>query len=202
MSYGFVIDLEKCIGCHGCSVSCKSANGTPPGVSRSIVVRETVGTYPDTTRNITPMLCMMCAEPACIEVCPVENATYINDEGITVVDKELCIGCKLCMDACPYQARYLIESPEGYYGEELSPYEEAAYVNMKANTVDKCDFCISRSDDGKTPDPACVKACMTNARVFGEVESMQELIDSRQGYQLQPELGTDPRVYYLPVIKL
>jgi molybdopterin-containing oxidoreductase family iron-sulfur binding subunit len=196
MPYGFLIDLEKCVGCHACSVACKSANGTPPSVTRSIVKRTTEGTFPDVKRVITPMLCMLCEEPSCVAVCPVE-ATYKNDEGIVVIDKELCIGCKLCMTACPYEARYYIEGVEGYYGSELSPYEAVAYVNMKEKTVDKCDFCIGRSADGKTPDPACVKACITKARLFGDYEEIKALSDERSGYQLLPDQGTNPRVFYL-----
>ena len=91
MAYGFVIDLEKCVGCHGCSVACKGANGTPPTVTRSRVDRGTEGSYPNAVRTIRPMLCMMCENPPCVAVCP-QGATTIRDEdGIVVIDKEKCI---------------------------------------------------------------------------------------------------------------
>ena len=100
MAYGFVIDLEKCVGCHGCSVACKGANGTPPTVTRSRVDRGTEGSYPNAVRTIRPMLCMMCENPPCVSVCPVQ-ATYKGDDGIVVIDADRCIGCGKCDRACP-----------------------------------------------------------------------------------------------------
>ena len=94
----------------------------------------------------------MCENPPCVAVCP-QGATTIRDEdGIVVIDKEKCIGCKSCMEACPYGARYLVQSEDGYFGSELNEYESVAYENMPKMTVDKCDFCIEHSGDGK-PDP-------------------------------------------------
>ena len=199
MAYGFVIDLEKCVGCHGCSVACKGANGTPPTVTRSRVDRGTEGSYPNAVRTIRPMLCMMCENPPCVAVCP-QGATTIRDEdGIVVIDKEKCIGCKSCMEACPYGARYLVQSEDGYFGSELNEYESVAYENMPKMTVDKCDFCIEHSGDGK-PDPVCVKACMAEARLFGDLDEMKKLVAERGGEAYLPEEGTEPRVFYLPPI--
>lgn len=199
MEYGFVIDLEKCVGCHGCSVACKAANGTPPGVSRSKVLRGTEGTYPNAARTIRPMLCMMCEDPPCIKVCPVEATYQREEDGIVVVDKEKCIGCKSCMAACPYDARYFIANNEGYFGKNLNEYEQVAYKDMPAVRIDKCDFCISHSDSGSL-DPVCVKACMTGARHFGELSEMKKLVAERSGKTYLPEEGTLPRVFYLPAI--
>lgn len=196
MAYGFVIDLEKCVGCHGCSVACKEANGTPVGVTRSRVVRGTEGTYPNAKRTITPTLCMMCENPPCVEACPT-GASSIGDDGIVRIDKSECIGCKKCMDACPYGARYFVESTaEGYFGAELNEYEQVAYAVQVEGTVDKCDFCTARN--GGTPDPACVKACMTEARWFGDLDEAKKRAEGRGGAPLAPEAGTSPRVYYLP----
>jgi molybdopterin-containing oxidoreductase family iron-sulfur binding subunit len=198
MAYGFVIDLEKCVGCHGCSVACKGSNGTPPGVTRSKVIRSSEGSYPSAKRVIRPMLCMMCENPPCVAVCAV-GATYAREEdGIVVMDKEACIGCKLCIDACPYDARYYIEEG-GYFTDGLNEYEELAYVDMPPNVVDKCDFCIQHSG-GKTPDPVCVKACMAEARHFGELEAMRALAAERGGSVYLEDEGTGARVFYLPVI--
>lgn len=201
MAYGFIIDLEKCVGCHGCSVACKAANGTPPTVTRSKVVRETEGTYPHAVRVIRPMLCMLCENPACVAACTT-GASSINDDGIVVINKEECIGCKSCIEACPYGARYYIEDEAGYFGEELNEYESVAYVKngMVAKTVDKCDFCIGHSEDGK-PDPVCVKACMAEARIFGELEEIKKLAEKRGGKPYLEEEGTQPHVYYLPAIR-
>jgi molybdopterin-containing oxidoreductase family iron-sulfur binding subunit len=196
MAYGMVVDLKRCVGCQGCTTSCKEANGTPPKVTRARVDKELTGTYPNVERSIIPMLCMHCENPPCVAVCPAEGATYKREEdGIVVIDKSLCIGCKLCMDACPYTARYYIENAAGYF-EVMTDYETKMYANMPAETVDKCDFCIERRSAGY--EPACVSTCMAKARFFGTVEELQSLIDSRGGYQLKPEEGTGPQVWYLP----
>ena len=110
-----------------------------------------------------------------------------------------CIGCKSCMEACPYGARYLVQSEDGYFGSELNEYESVAYENMPKMTVDKCDFCIEHSGDGK-PDPVCVKACMAEARLFGDLDEMKKLVAERGGEAYLPEEGTEPRVFYLPTI--
>lgn len=199
MDYGFAIDLEKCVGCHGCSVACKAANGTPPGITRSHVVRGTEGTYPNAKRIIRPMLCMMCEQPLCVAACST-GASYMDDNGIVRIDKEKCDGCGSCVEACPYDARYLRESEDGYFGAELNEYEQVAYVNMPAMCADKCDFCIEHSEDGETPDPVCVKACMAEARFFGPLDEIKAMVEERGGDVYLPEEGTSPRVFYLPVI--
>lgn len=199
MSYGFTIDLEKCVGCHGCSVACKSANGTPPGVFRSNVVRGSEGVYPDAKRTIRPMLCMLCENPACAAVCPTGATSVREEDGIVLIDKDVCIGCKTCMEACPYGARYLVESEDGYFGSELNEYETVAYEDVQKLTVDKCDVCLEHSETGE-PDPVCVKACMAEARIFGDLDKIKEIAAARNGEVYLPEEGTSPRVYYLPVI--
>lgn len=199
MAYGFVIDLEKCVGCHGCSVACKGANGTPPGVMRSRVLRGTEGTYPHAVRTIRPVLCMMCEKPSCVTVCATGASTIREEDGIVVIDKEKCIGCKSCIEACPYGARFLIENTDGYFGAKLNEYESVSYATMSKMTVDKCDFCIEHSGTDK-PDPVCVQACMAEARIFGDLDEMKELVAKRKGDTYLPEEGTNPRVFYLPTI--
>lgn len=202
VQYGFLIDLEKCVGCHGCSVACKQANGTPPGDTRSKVLRSYEGEYPNTKRSIRPMLCMMCSNPACVPVCPTGATSIREEDGIVVIDKEKCIGCQSCMKACPYGARYYIADGDGYFGSDLNEYEATVYdaKQMLPKTVDKCDFCIGHSDDGK-PDPVCVKACFTEARKFGPIEEIKAEVEKRGGSVLNPEAGTEPNVYYLPVVE-
>lgn len=197
MAYGMLIDQKKCIGCHACSVACKEAHGTPPAVTRSHVIREIEGTYPNVRRNIIPTLCMHCENAPCVAACAAEGATYKRDDGIVVIDKEKCIGCKACIAACPYGARYYCESEQGYFG-ELNEYESAMYpAYMPHGTVDKCTFCSERIDgDGSVQ--ACVAACPAGARYFGDLEEIKAKAEAEGGYQLLAEEGTNPSVWYIP----
>ena len=131
MTYGMLINLKKCVGCHACSVACKEAHGTRPGVRRSRVDRVFEGTYPNARKTCVPMLCMQCAEPPCVEICP-QDATYKREDGIVVIDKEKCIGCGSCQAVCPYDARHLAASDDGYFGAELNEYETVMYDTMPA----------------------------------------------------------------------
>lgn len=130
-----------------------------------------------------------------MKVCPT-GATVKNEDGIVTVDKNVCIGCRACMTACPYEARYFKEHLEGYFGHKLTPFEEVKYTAQPKGVIDKCDFCQSRLQKGLKP--ACVTNCIANARYFGTKEEMADLIHRRSGYQLRPELGTNPSIYYLP----
>ena len=178
MAYGMLIDLKKCVGCHACAVACKEAHGTPPGITRSHVKREFEGEYPDATMHIVPMLCMHCENPPCVEACPTEGATYKREDGIVVVDKEKCIGCKYCMMACPYGVR------------SWSPSE---------HVVEKCTMCWHRLAKGLQP--ACVEVCPGRVRFFGDFNDpeseVSRLLRERAHKQLLPERGTNPSVYYL-----
>ena len=198
MTYGMLIDLKKCIGCHACANACKAAHGTPPGVTRSHVTREVEGTYPGARKEIVPMLCMHCENPPCVEACAVEGATFKRDDGIVVVDKEKCIGCKACIAACPYGARYFRETEDGYFGSELNAYEEVMYPTMPKGSVDKCTFCVERIDAGDGVPQACVAACLASARVFGDLDTLKKQAQEGDGYQLLPDEGTNPSVWYLP----
>lgn len=197
MTYGMLIDLKKCIGCHACSVACKEAHGTRPGVRRSKVERKCEGTYPDVRQTAYPMLCMHCENAPCVEMCPT-GASVKRDDGIVVINKDDCIGCKTCMNACPYDARQFSENEDGYFGAELNEYEDVMYPTMPAGTMDKCTFCAERIDAGEGQMQACVAACPGGARVFGDLDSLKAEAEANGGFQLTPEEGTNPSVWYLP----
>jgi len=199
MAYGMLIDLKKCVGCQGCATACKAANGTPPGVFRSKVLRTTKGVYPTVEREIVPLLCNQCSNASCVVVCPT-GATKKEENGIVTVNKDACVGCKACIMACPYDARYMTDLSTCYMGDELTPYEKyiRAQVKMVDKTVDKCDFCFGRTPQGATPEPACVDTCMVAARTFGELDEIRTLAEVEGAYQLHPEQGTQPCVFYVP----
>lgn len=210
--YGMVIDLLRCIGCYGCQMACKAEQGTPPGVTFARVEVSEVGKYPNVTRLNLPLLCMHCEEPACEKVCPTK-ATQKREDGIVFVDEEKCIGCKYCMMACPYAARYFVEEEKGYFGDQgLTPFEVYAYKKHKRGVALKCDYCKHRIDEGlkkglvpgvdREATPACVINCMAKARYFGDLDDpnseVAQMVASGQAFQLNPEHGTDPKTYYLP----
>ncbi len=209
--YGMVIDLLRCIGCYGCQISCKAENGTRPGVLWARCEVEEVGKYPQTTRVFLPLLCMHCQEPECEKVCPT-GATKKREDGIVFVDENKCIGCRYCMVACPYAARYFTDDSRGYFPGELTPYEMVSYPKHQVGVVTKCTFCNHRIEEGlkkglkpgvdRAATPACVINCMTEGRYFGDLDdpnsTVSQLIASAQAFQLNPEFGTNPQVYYLP----
>lgn len=215
-----VIDLRKCVGCHACTVACVAENKLPPGVVYRPVLDEEIGTYPNVTRRFTPRPCMQCDDPPCVPVCPV-NATYKNEEGVTVVDYDQCIGCRYCVTACPYGARtfdfgltYTEGTPEGFpflFGQaNADDYErQADFEYGLARTragdkspignVRKCHFCLHRVKDGMLP--ACTATCIGRATLFGDANDPDslaaEMIAKPNVMRLKEELGTEPRVYYL-----
>ncbi len=175
--YAMVIDLRKCIGCHACSVACKSENNVPLSVWRSWVKQVERGKFPNTQRHFLPRLCNHCEHPACVEACPTKSS-YQRDDGIVLVHEERCIGCKLCMSACPYDARF---------------------VHPDKKIVNKCTFCEHRVDKGVVP--SCVNTCQGKARIFGDLNDpasdVAKLVARESVQVLKPELGTEPRVFYI-----
>jgi Fe-S-cluster-containing dehydrogenase component len=195
-----VIDLNVCVGCHACVTSCKEWNtsGTagpmadmnpygkdPTGTFFNRVQTFEVGEYPHTETVHFPKSCLHCEDPPCVPVCPTGASYKRAEDGIVLVDSEKCIGCKYCSWACPYGAR------------ELDAHQKV----MK-----KCTLCVDRIYDELLAPvdrrPACVMACPTSARLFGDVNDpdseVSVAIRERGGYQLMPEWGTRPANHYLP----
>jgi molybdopterin-containing oxidoreductase family iron-sulfur binding subunit len=207
--WGMVIDLRKCIGCDACTIACVAENHLPPGVVYRPVLKEESGTYPNVVRRFIPRPCMQCENPPCVEVCPV-SATYRRPDGITVVDYDLCIGCRYCLTACPYSARttdmgeyYTAATPALAAYEYQPSYEYTkAWDRRRGSPVGnarKCHFCIHRLEAGMLP--ACVTTCIGGATFFGDLSDPEalvtELAHRPNAMRLKEELGTNPRVYYL-----
>ncbi len=207
--WNMLIDLQKCVGCSACTVACKAENRLPPGVVYRPVIEEELGEYPNVTRRWLPRPCMQCDNPPCVPVCPV-GATWKRDDGIVVVDYDVCVGCRYCAVACPYSARYF-DFGEGYTNDtpgDTQPYEEMPAPEYGKNwnegalegVIRKCQFCIHRLNAGMLP--ACVTTCIGGATYFGDDNDPDSLINKlkygRRGTtRLKEDLGTDPKVYYL-----
>jgi len=177
MKYGFVIDNRKCIGCHACTVACKSEHDVAIGVNRTWVKQVEKGTYPNTRRVFSVMRCNHCTDAPCVEICPTE-ALHIREDGIVDFDNERCIGCKSCMQACPY---------------------DALYIDPDTNTAAKCNYCAHRIDVGL--EPACVNVCPEHAIISGDMENpdseISQLLSREQVTVRKAEKDTKPNVYYI-----
>ena len=199
-NYAMGIDIHKCIGCGRCADACKRENQVPtePVYFRTWVERYVIPTEGETQVDspnggidgfpelksgtevlrtfFVPKLCNHCANPPCVQVCPV-GATFVSEDGVVLVDETYCVGCRYCIQACPYGARY------------LHPTKKVA---------DKCTFCYHRITKGLLP--ACVEVCPTQARIFGEVgkpsSPLRHFLRFNDVTVLKPWLNTEPKVYY------
>jgi len=196
--YAMVINLDKCIGCNTCAVACKVENHTGPDVFWCSVEYKEVGIYPLVSLQFLPRSCAHCANPPCVEVCPT-GASFQRQDGIVLINYDKCIGCKYCIIACPYGSRYYNKEIKGYFGVELTPYEKLGYKQHQKGAVEKCNFCIHRVEKGEVP--ACVEACPVEARYFGDLDdpssAVSRLLVSKHAFQLLPEVGASPNLYYL-----
>ncbi len=174
---GFVLDQRSCIGCHACTVACKQEHGVELGVFRTWVKYIEQGTFPDVRRHFSVMRCNQCDDAPCVEVCPV-TSLYRREDGIVDFDSDRCIGCKACMNACPY---------------------DALYIDPNSNTAGKCNFCAHRVEQGLKP--SCEIVCPTQAIISGDLDDpgseVSRLIDVVPSRVRAPEQGTQPKVFYL-----
>ena len=177
MRYGFVIDQRKCIGCHACTVACKEENRVPLGAFRTWVKYIERGRYPDTRRYFSVLRCNHCDDAPCVTICPTV-ALYRRPDGIVDFDGERCIGCKSCMQGCPY---------------------DALYIDPATQTAAKCNYCAHRVEAGL--EPACVIVCPEQAIIAGDLDDpaarIARLVATEQLHVRKPEQGTRPKVFYL-----
>ncbi|MEE8455542.1 MAG: 4Fe-4S dicluster domain-containing protein [Limibaculum sp.] len=182
--WAMVIDLRRCIGCMACVTACKAEFDVPLGVWRTTVKVKNTGTYPNTRRNFMPRLCNHCDNPPCVRNCPTA-ATYKHEDGFVLQRYERCIGCRTCIVACPYNARFMLPKNRTRVG-----------IN---NVVDKCTFCEHRVSQGLVP--ACVQTCLGRARIFGDVNDpnseVARIVATQKTVTLKPGKGTRPQVYYI-----
>ena len=173
---GMLIDTKRCAGCGACVVACQLAHNQKPGISWGhLDVKEWGEEVGASGRAYVPHACMHCEDAPCVVVCPA-GASIQRDDGVVIVDYKTCIGCQLCIPACPYGARVLNDVTENYFGaEEQAPYE--AYGEQRTNVVEKCIFCIDRVEEGLKP--ACVLNCPAKARYFGDLDDPESDISKR-----------------------
>jgi Fe-S-cluster-containing dehydrogenase component len=175
--YGFVIDQRKCIGCHACTVACKEEHRVPLGAFRTWVKYVERGAFPETRRYFSVLRCNHCDAAPCVTICPTV-ALYRRDDGIVDFDGARCIGCKSCMQACPY---------------------DALYIDPATHTAAKCNYCAHRVEVGL--EPACVIVCPEQAIVAGDLDDpsapIARLVATEQVQVRKPEQGTRPKLFYL-----
>ena len=199
--YGMGVEIDKCIGCNRCVEACKAENDVlqEPFFFRTWIERyvikkdgdvvvESISVKSKASKEASqedadvlrtffvPKLCNHCVHPPCVQVCPV-GATFATEDGVVLIDSERCIGCRYCIQACPYGARYL---------------------DPRTKTADKCSFCYHRVRQGLLP--ACVEVCPTQARIFGDLKSkasrLVRFARMNKIHVLKPQLNTEPKVYY------
>jgi Fe-S-cluster-containing dehydrogenase component/formate-dependent nitrite reductase membrane component NrfD len=176
-NYGFAIDLRRCIGCHACTIACKAEHDIPIGVNRCWVKTVERGTFPDTRRFFFPVLCNQCDQAPCVRICPT-NALFKRRDGIVDLNGDACIGCRACMQACPY---------------------DQLFIDPNTRTAEKCNFCANRVENRLLP--ACVSVCPTECRVFGDLDDpaspLARLVAAEPVAVRKPEKGTRPKIFYL-----
>lgn len=222
--YGMAIDLHKCVGCSACSISCKSENNVDVGMFWSNYKHRTTGQFPNVKYEYIPTLCNHCENAACVRACPT-GAMYKDENGLTLHNPDKCIGCKSCMQACPYGViNFNKEKPHRYWRDEnalitdgtatgkemqdklgveipyYNPDRAATYEGIRPKgIVEKCTMCDHRVKEGLNP--WCVESCPADARTFGDLDDptsdLVKLLARYDSKTLLPHKGTKPKVFYL-----
>jgi Fe-S-cluster-containing dehydrogenase component/formate-dependent nitrite reductase membrane component NrfD len=174
--YGFVIDHNRCIGCHACTIACKDEHNVPVGVFRTWVKYIEKGEFPNTSRHFGVMRCNHCDAAPCVEICPTKSL-FRRDDGIIDFDNSRCIGCKSCMQACPY---------------------DALHIDPNTHTAAKCNYCAHRIE--LQLEPACVVVCPTQAIIAGDLDDPQsrigQIVATQEVAARKPHKGTQPKLFY------
>ncbi|MEZ4401154.1 MAG: 4Fe-4S dicluster domain-containing protein [Kofleriaceae bacterium] len=213
VSFGYALNLSLCIGCRKCAEACHHENNHDRRTNNSYirVLEMTQGSFdmangrvdydhavPAPGKYYMPVQCQQCDDAPCVKVCPVE-ATWKERDGIVVVDYNWCIGCRYCEAACPYHARRFNWRAPEIPADEINP--EQGYLSNRIRpqgVVEKCTFCLHRTRQGLLP--ACLEACPTGARVFGNLldpaSDIRWVLEHKRVYVLKEELGTRPRFFY------
>jgi Fe-S-cluster-containing dehydrogenase component len=178
--FAIVTDLDRCTGCHACTVACAQENRLKPAVFWTRVHEiGPDGRFPELHMHFLPLACQHCADPACVKVCPT-GASHKRSDGVVLIDRDKCIGCQRCQQACPYRIQYF---------------------DAEAKKMEKCTLCAHLVDRGESP--ACVKTCTTGARMFGNISDRgseaARLIRAAGVYafQILPRAGTNPSSRYI-----
>ncbi len=181
--YAMAYIVSRCIDCKACMVACKAEWGVPADDFRTHVdIKKTGGGVTPNKSAFLPSQCNHCADAPCVAACPT-RASHIRKDGIVDINRRRCVGCKYCIVACPYNARFF---------------------NEEEGVADKCTFCIPRVESGLRP--ACVTTCLSNTRVFGDLNDPESPVSlalneavrgNRKVWKLREDLGTHPAVYYI-----
>lgn len=194
--FGMLIDVSTCSGCSACSMACKYQNATPAGMYWTKVIHGEEGRYPDVRQTVLPIACQHCTNAPCVRVCPT-GASHYDENGNVQIDYDKCIGCRMCMGACPYSARtFNWEEPAYAVDFPLGDFDAPKHI---AGVVEKCTFCANRLARGE--EPACMEHCPGRARYWGDLDDpdsdVSRAIAGRPTVRLLEDKGTEPSVYYL-----
>ena len=213
VSFAYALNLSICIGCRKCAEACHVENNHDRPSHQSYIrvfemqkggidFEKGTGTYdhpvPAKDKYYMPVQCQQCENPPCVKACPIE-ATWQESDGIVVVDYNWCIGCRYCEAACPYHARRFNWEKPQVPANDINPNQSYLSNRVRPQGVmEKCTFCLHRTREGRLP--ACLEACPTGARVFGNVldpdSEIRWVLENKRVFVLKEELGTKPRFYY------